>query len=133
MASEGSDGITVLDALAADVNDAGQVVFRGNSAGGNAVFLWDGSAISRVAGAGDSIETDLGLRQLGRRDGQASQGGMPRINNLGDVAYTFQFFEPTDINSVADVTQVLVTPVPEPTAAGIALAAAGLLALRRRR
>ena len=133
VAAEGSGGISVLDAFAADVNDAGQVVFRGDAGDGSAVFLWDGGTITRVAGVGDQIETDLGLRQLGRRDGQSSQGGMPRINNLGDVAYTFQYFDPADINSVADGTLVLVTVVPEPTSAVMALAGGGLLALRRRR
>ena len=139
VAAEGSDGIGVLDVFAPSVNDLGQIAFRGSTtadqATGSSVFLADADGtLRRLAGVGDTLETDLGLRQLGRRDNASSQGGAPQLNNLGDVVYSLQYFDPTNPSSVADGTLVLVSPaaVPEPAALGL-LAAGGLLALRRRR
>ena len=132
VAAEGSD-VMSLDFFAPDVNDAGQVVFRGDALGGDSgVFLFDpADGLSRLAGEGDLVQTDLGLVQLGRRDGDFSQGGAPRINALGDVSYRFQYFDPSDPNSVAAGSLLLVNVVPEPATAGL-LAIGGLALLRRR-
>ncbi len=130
VAVEGSGDVDIIDFFAPDVNDAGHVVFRAND--GEDIFLFDGAGLSRVAGVGDLVMTDIGEVELGRRDGDFSLSGGPRINNLGDVAYLYQYFDPNDPNSVADGTLLLVSPIPEP-AAGALLAGLGALALRRRR
>ena len=125
-----------------DVNNDGTVSFRATDAADNrSAFIYqpdfdpslDGEIVTRLAGEGDLIMTDLGLRELGRRDGQNSMGGAPRLNDLGDVAFSLQYFDPTDVNSVADGTLLLVsaTGVPEPASLGL-LGLASLALLRRR-
>ena len=83
----GEDGLQSLAFFAPDVNDAGQVVFRGTDADGDAVFVADGASLVRVAGNGDVVETDLGTAQLGQHDASPVFGGAPRINNRGDVSF----------------------------------------------
>ncbi len=103
------DGIvTTIDIFAPDVNDNGLVVFRGeDSAGHSSVFVGDGLATIRAFGEGDQIITDIGLRRIGRRDGQSNQGGALRVNNRGDVSFSFQYFDETNSQSVADGGLVL--------------------------
>ena len=55
------------------------------------------------------IETDIGLRQLGRRDQNFSQSGAPRINNRGDVGWIFQYYDPADPSSIADGSLVMLS------------------------
>lgn len=88
VAAVGQDGLTGLDYFAPDVNDAGQVVFRGKDVTGQAVFLADGESVTRVVGVGDEVSTDLGTAQLGQHDASPVFGGAPRINNSGDVSFT---------------------------------------------
>ena len=103
IASESDILVGEIDAFAPQVNNHGIVTFRGDDQHGkSSVFVGDGSSILRLAGEGDMIETDLGLRQLGRRDNDFSQSGGPAINNLGDVGFIFQYFDPSNPSSVAD-------------------------------
>ncbi len=88
LAEEGEDGIVAIDYFAPDINNDGTVVFRGSDADGQAVFVADGDQITKVAGKGDEVETDLGTAQLGQHDASPVFGGAPRINNHGDVSFT---------------------------------------------
>ena len=88
VAAVGQDGLTSLEFFSPDVNDAGQVVFRGKDAAGQAVFLADGDGLTRVVGVGDEVTTDLGVAQVGQHDASPVFGGAPRINNSGDVSFT---------------------------------------------
>lgn len=87
VAAVGSDGLADIHFFAPDVNDAGQVVFRGDDADGQAVFVADGESLVRVAGNGDYVQTDLGEGQLGQHDTSPVFGGAPRINAGGDVSF----------------------------------------------
>lgn len=88
VAVAGEDGIVSFDFFAPDINDAGQVVFRAVDATGQAVYVADGTTLTRVAGKGDEVQTDNGLAQLGQHDSSPVFGGAPRINNHGDVSFT---------------------------------------------
>ena len=100
--------VSTIDIFSPDINNHGLVAFRGDDLNGqSSVFVGDGSSLIRVAGEGDLISTDLGVRQLGRRDMDNSQAGAPRINNAGDVGLLFQYFDPTNLTSVADGSLVL--------------------------
>jgi hypothetical protein len=99
-----------IDFFSPDVNNDGVVVFRGdNERGSSSVFVGDGKDLIRVGGEGDLVQTDLGQRQLGRRDGDFSQSGAPRINNNGDVGWIFQYHDPNNANSIADGSLVMVS------------------------
>ena len=101
--------VSTIDIFAPDVNDEGLVTFRGDDdAGRSSVFVGDGQSLVRVAGEGDLIQTDLGQRQLGRRDMDFSQAGALRLNNQGDVGFLFQYFDPANAASVADGSLILV-------------------------
>ncbi len=82
-----SDVIKDIDYFTPDVNDDGLVVFRGSDAQGQAVYVGDGTSLTRVAGKGDVVETDQGPGQLGQHDSSPVFGGSPTINNHGDVAF----------------------------------------------
>ena len=108
--SEANALVNSIDFFAPDVNDQGMVVFRGDDAlGRSSVFAGDGIELIRVGGEGDMIATDIGLRQLGRRDQDFSQSGAPRINNHGDVGWIMQYFDPTNSNSVADGSLIMLS------------------------
>ena len=111
IAMVGSDNVASIDFFAPDVNDHGQVVFRGDDGNGlSSVFVGDAGSVRRVGGEGDEIVTDLGARVLGRRDMDFSQSGAPRINNRGDVGFIFQYHDPTDPGSIADGSLALLAP-----------------------
>lgn len=119
VAVAGEDGIVSFDSFPADVNDAGQVVFRAVDAGGQAIYVADGETLTRVVGKGDEVQTDNGLAQLGQHDTSPVFGGAPRINNAGDVSFTAGV-HPTGNNQVEWGTGVFVaysgqdvTPEPE--------------------
>lgn len=88
IAAVGDDGLTEIQYFSPDINNHGDVVFRGSDATGQAVFVGDGGALTRVAGQGDEAETDLGVAQLGQHDASPVFGGAPRINNLGQISFT---------------------------------------------
>lgn len=88
VAAVGSDGLTVIDSFPADVNDDGTVVFRGSDAGGQAIFVADGTTLTRVIGNGDPVDTDQGPGQIGQHDASPVFGGAPKINAGGDIVFT---------------------------------------------
>jgi hypothetical protein len=109
IASEVDPFVNAIDIFAPDVNNQGLVVFRGDDANGrSSVFVGDGNELVRLAGEGDWLATDIGERQLGRRDMDFSQSGAPRINNRGDIGFIFQYFDPTNMASIADGSLLLV-------------------------
>lgn len=111
IAQSGSGMVSSIDIFSPDVNNQGLVVFRGDDLNGlSSVFVGDGSSVQRVAGEGDQLVTDLGLRQLGRRDNNFSQSGAPRINDAGDVGFIFQYFDPSNPGSIADGSLLLLRP-----------------------
>lgn len=85
IARVGSGPITGIDSFAPAINNNGLVAFRGVDAGGQAVYVGDGTTLVRVIGKGDIIDTDLGSGQLGQHDSSPVFGGAPDINDHGDV------------------------------------------------
>lgn len=81
----GAGPITGIDFFAPAINNNGLVAFRAVDAGGQAVYVGDGTSLLRVIGKGDVIETDQGTGQLGQHDSSAVFGGAPDINDNGDV------------------------------------------------
>jgi hypothetical protein len=82
--------VRAIDSFAPDISNDGLVVFRGQDADGQAIFVGDGKMLVRVIGKGDVVATDLGAGQVGQHiDNPGSWpifSGSPTINNLGDVA-----------------------------------------------
>ena len=82
--------IRAIDSFAPDINNDGLVVFRGQDANGQAVFVGDGETLVRVVGKGDVVNTDQGPGQIGQHIDDPSSwpifSGAPTINNTGDVA-----------------------------------------------
>ena len=102
--------VNTIDFFSPDVNNDGVVVFRGDdSTGLSSVFVGDGNNLIRLGGEGDLLDTDIGQRELGRRDQDFSQSGAPRINNNGDVGWIMQYFDPTNPASVADGSLVMLS------------------------
>lgn len=80
--------IRELDSFAPAINDSGWVVFRARDAGGQAIYLGDGSQLVRVIGNGDVVQTDLGAAQLGQDNATDPVfAGKPSINVHGDIAF----------------------------------------------
>ncbi len=116
IAREGTGVVGSIDIFSPDVNDNGLVVFRGDDENGlSSVFAGDGVSVVRILGEGDMISTDVGERQLGRRDLDNSQSGVPRVNNAGDISAIFQYFDPLNGSSVADGSLVLLLPAASPS------------------
>ncbi len=88
VAAVGDDGLTELAYFSPDINDEGQVTFRGSDSDGQAVFVSDGQTLTKVAGDGTPVETDLGAGELGQHDTSPVFGGAPKINNHGDVSFS---------------------------------------------
>lgn len=80
--------IRELDYFAPAINNSGQVAFRAVDAGGQAIYIGDGSSLVRVVGKGDVVETDLGTAQIGQHDDSPVFGGAPAINDSGDIVFT---------------------------------------------
>jgi hypothetical protein len=82
--------IRAIDSFAPDINNDGLVVFRGQDADGQAVFVGDGETLVRVIGKGDVVATDQGPGQIGQHIDDPSSwpifSGAPTINNAGDIA-----------------------------------------------
>lgn len=88
VAEEGGT-IRSFDSFPPDVNDAGQVVFRGKDAEGQAIYVaGPGGRLTKVVGEGSPLTTDLGEGQVAQHDGSNVFGGAPQINSNGDVAFT---------------------------------------------
>ena len=90
IARVGEHGITAIEFFAPAINADGLVAFRGQSAGGQAIFVGDGSgAPVRVLGKGDAVQTDLGPGRIGQHIDNPSSwpvfSGAPGINAHGDI------------------------------------------------
>jgi hypothetical protein len=80
--------IRSFDSFPPDMNDAGQIVFRGNDENGSAVYVADADgSLTKVVGKGSQVATDLGEGQVGQHDTSPVFGGRPSINEAGDVAF----------------------------------------------
>lgn len=88
---EAAGPVRAIDAFSPDINNEGLVVFRGQDANGQAVFVGDGTMLARVVGKGDVVSTDLGPAQIGQHvddpSGWPIFSGSPTLNNAGDVAF----------------------------------------------
>ncbi len=74
--------------FAPSINDAGMVVFRAKDANGQALYVGDGTVLTRVIGNGDVVATDLGSAQIGQdNDSDPIFSGRPTLNNRGDIAF----------------------------------------------
>jgi hypothetical protein len=80
--------ITAIEFFRPAINNAGLVVFRATDAGGQALFVSDGTGVKRVIGRGDALGTDLGPGQIGQNNAaDAVFSGAPAINADGDIAF----------------------------------------------
>ena len=79
--------IRELEFFPPSINDAGLVAFRARDADGQAIYVGDGDSLSRVAGKGDRLATDLGLGQVGQHNADAVFSGAPALNNRGDLVF----------------------------------------------
>ncbi len=80
--------IRSFDSFPPDMNDAGQIVFRGNDADGSAIYVAGaGGSLTKVVGKGSHVTTDLGEGEIGQHDTSPVLGGRPSINEGGDVAF----------------------------------------------
>jgi hypothetical protein len=80
--------IRSFDSFPPDMNNAGQIVFRGNDENGSAVYVADADgSLTKVVGKGSHVATDLGEGQVGQHDTSPVFGGRPSINEAGDVAF----------------------------------------------
>ncbi|MEP6822399.1 MAG: dockerin type I domain-containing protein [Chthoniobacterales bacterium] len=87
--SSGS-GFTGIDSFAPSINDRGLVAFRGNDnqpTPRDSVFVTDGVTFQRIAGVGDALMTDVGIRNV-----SSLMGGL-RVNSEGSVVFGVQFAE----------------------------------------
>ncbi|HET6546342.1 MAG TPA: choice-of-anchor tandem repeat NxxGxxAF-containing protein [Rhodanobacteraceae bacterium] len=97
-----SDGTTTTEIAAVDpagtirgievfrpvINHRGWVAFRAVDAGGQAIYIGDGTELVRVIGKGDVVDTDLGSGQIGQdNDNDPVFGGAPAIDDNGDIAF----------------------------------------------
>lgn len=91
IARVGENGITALEFFAPAINNAGQIAFRAQDTNGQAIYVGDGKTLTRVAGKGDPIDTDLGAGRIGQHIDNPSSwpifSGMPGINDHGDVVF----------------------------------------------
>jgi hypothetical protein len=77
-----------IEFFAPALNNHGTVAFRARDAGGQAIYLGDGSGLLRVVGRGDALATDLGPGQVGQNNSVDSVfSGAPAINDRGDVVF----------------------------------------------
>lgn len=88
IARVGTGGLTEIEFFGPAINSSGLVAFRGRDANGQAIFVGDGLTLRRVIGRGDSIDSDLGLAQIGQNDSSPVFGGGVAINASGDIAFT---------------------------------------------
>ena len=124
---------STLDPILSDIqffhpvlSDSGIVAFYGLDLNGNeALFAGDGTDLVRVLGAGDAVMTPDGVRFVA----PDRFGGNPSINAAGDIAFNV-FLNNADGSEYGRV--IGIAAVPAPGTAGL-LAAAGLIAARRRR
>jgi len=80
--------ITAIEFFRPAINADGLVVFRAVDAGGQALYLADGSSVKRIIGRADLLATDLGPGQIGQNNaGDAVFSGAPSINARGDIAF----------------------------------------------
>lgn len=80
--------INEFEFFTAAVNNNGLVVLRVVDSDGNqAIVASDGTELRRVVTAGDQIEIDAGLAQVGQHDDSPVFGGSPSINDNGDIAF----------------------------------------------
>lgn len=92
--------VSSIDYFPPCANDRGQVVFRAvDGAGLMAIFVGDGTDLSRVATEHDLVPTDLGEGRIDQHDGSVVFGGAPDINNEGDVAFVASL-TPADNNQI---------------------------------
>ncbi len=84
------NAFTGIDSFAPSINDRGLVAFRGNdnqTTPRDSVFVTDGVTFQRIAGVGDALMTDVGIRNV-----SSLMGGL-RVNNEGSVVFGVQFAE----------------------------------------
>ena len=87
IARVGAGPITGLPSFSPAINANGLVAFRAKDASGDAIYVGDGSSLTRIAGNGDVVQTDPGTAQLGQHDSSPVFSGKPAINARGDVAF----------------------------------------------
>ncbi len=87
-ATEGQDGISVIELFAPQVNSQGVAVFRAiNSKGLRGIYLADGQQVRRVIGEGDQIPTDRGLGCILANPTFPGFGGNVRINERNEIVF----------------------------------------------
>ncbi|MBC8105276.1 MAG: PEP-CTERM sorting domain-containing protein [Anaerolineae bacterium] len=136
IANAASPLVSAVDGFAPSVNSAGLVAFRGKEEDGDdAIFIGDGlGGLTRVIGEADTINTDLGIAQLGQETATPPtfSGGIA-LNDSNQIAFTTGLY-PQGNRAVEWGTGIFIASVPEPTTmSALAIGAIALLARRARR
>ncbi|MEM7228565.1 MAG: choice-of-anchor tandem repeat NxxGxxAF-containing protein [Planctomycetota bacterium] len=88
IASTASPDLNEIEFFSPTANDNGLVAFRGVDGNGlQAIFVGDGTTLTRVIGEHDLIPTDLGTGRIDQNDNSPVFGGSIRINESGDIAF----------------------------------------------
>ena len=112
--------ITDLNASTPDLNDLGNVVFKGTVGGVSRVLVGDGQNLTIAASVGDGVRLPNGTTATISRF-----NANPRLNNDNTVAFFAEFAN--------GGSGLLTVSVPEPGAGTLLLVTSAVVTLRRRR
>jgi len=116
IANADSPLVSGVDFFAPAINSLGFVAFRGkDEAGNDAIFIGDGTGLTRVIGELDVVGTDLGLGQLGQNNvNDPTFAGGIALNDSNQIAFTAGLYPQGD-NQIEWGTGIFVATVPEPS------------------
>ena len=95
IAVEGKGDISEIEFFGPAANEGGLVAFRAkDGAGLGAIWVGDGTNLTRVIAEHDLVSTDLGMGRIDRADENVVFGGGVCINEAGQVAFTANLTAP---------------------------------------